>query len=156
MRRRASGPSWTRVGRNARVQLFLDANVVFAAAISPEGRAQALFALAEAGYGTLLTSSFAAEEVWRNVERKYPGALARLEDLLSRSRIVPEGTPLRLAWAHDFLPPKDAPILAAAVEASADLLVTGDRTHFGALYGRVFRGTEVVSLPEGLARLLAL
>jgi len=136
------------------VQLFLDANVVFAAAISPEGRAQALFALAEAGYGILLTSSFAAEEARRNVERKYPGALAQLEDLLSRCRIVPEGTPPRLAWAHDFLPPKDAPILAAAVEAGADLLVTGDRTHFGALYGRVLEGTEVVSLAEGLARLL--
>ncbi len=117
------------------MQLFLDANVVFAAAISPEGRAQALFALAEAGYGTLVTSSFAAEEARRNVERKYPGALVRLEGLLNKCWIVPEGTPVRLAWAHDFLPSKDAPILAAAVEVSADLLVTGDRAHFGALYG---------------------
>lgn len=138
------------------MQLFLDANVVFAAAISPEGRAQALFALAEAGYGTLITSSFAAEEARRNVERKYPDALARLEDLLSRCRMVSEGTPARLAWAHDFLPAKDAPILAAAVEAGAELLVTGDRAHFGALYGRTFEGTEVASLAEGLARLLEL
>jgi len=138
------------------VRLFLDANVVFAAAISPEGRAQALFTLAEAGYGTLLTSSFAAEEARRNVERKYPSALGRLEDLLNRCRTVPEGTPTRLAWARDFLPAKDAPILAAAVEAGAELLVTGDRAHFGALHGRTFEGTEVTSLAEGLARLLEL
>ena len=55
-----------------------------------------------------------------------------------------------------MLPAKDAPILAAAVEAGAELLVTGDRAHFGALYGRTFGSTEVVSLAEGLARLLAL
>ena len=138
------------------MQLFLDANVVFAAAISPEGRAQALFALAEAGYGTLVTSSFAAEEARRNVERKYPGALGRLEDLLNRCRMVPEGTPTRLVWAHDFLPAKDAPILAAAVQAGAELLVTGDRAHFGTLYGRTFERTEVTSLAEGLARLFEL
>ncbi len=136
--------------------LFLDANVIFAAAIFPEGRAQALFALAEAGYGTLVTSSFAAEEARRNVERKYPGALGRLEDLLNRCRMVPEGPPARLAWAHDFLPAKDAPILAAAVEAGAELLVTGDRAHFGILYGRTFEGTEITPLAEGLMRLLAL
>lgn len=138
------------------MRLFLDANVIFAAAISPEGRAQALFALAEAGYGTLLTSSFAAEEARRNVERKYPDALLRLEDLLSRCQLVPEGPPERIVWAHDLLPAKDAPILAAAVAAGAELLVTGDRAHFGTLYGRTFEGTEVVSLAEGLARLLAL
>lgn len=138
------------------MRLFLDANVIFAAAISPEGRAQALFALAEAGYGTMLTSSFAAEEARRNVERKYPNALPRLEDLLSRCQLVPEGPPARIVWAHDLLPAKDAPILAAAVAAGAELLVTGDRAHFGALYGRKFEGMEVVSLAEGLARLLAL
>lgn len=53
------------------------------------------------------------------------------------------------------LPPKDAPILAAAVQARADGLVTGDRTHFGPLYGRRFEGVLVLSPAEALARLLA-
>lgn len=138
------------------MQVFLDANVIFAAAISPEGRAHALFDLAGAGYGTLLTSGFAAEEARRNVRLKYPHAEARVEVLLGQCRTVPEGTPARVAWAHDLLPAKDAPILAAAVEAGAELLVTGDWAHFGVLYGRVFEGTEVVPLAEGLGRLLAL
>lgn len=138
------------------MQLFLDANVLFAAAISPEGRARALFALAEAGYGTLLTSSFAAEEARRNVGRKYPNDTGQLEDLLLRCKVVPEGSPEQFTWAHEHLPAKDAPILAAAVAAGAELLVTGDRVHFGTLYGRTFEGTEVVPLAEGLARLLAL
>jgi len=135
------------------VQLFLDANIIFAAAISPEGRAQALFALAKAGYGTLITSSFAAEEARRNVKRKYPYALNRLEQLLGQCRTVPEAPPSRVVWVTEWLP--DAPILAAATEAHCELLVTGDRAHFGELYGRTFEETEVVSLAEGLARLLS-
>jgi predicted nucleic acid-binding protein len=137
------------------VKLFLDANVLFAAAISPEGRAQALFVLAEAGYGTLLTSSFATEEARRNITRKYPKARGRLETLLSHCQVVPEGSAARITWASEYLPAKDAPILAAAVGFQADLLVTGDRAHFGALYGHRFENTEIVTLAEGLARLLA-
>lgn len=136
--------------------LFLDANIIFAAAISLEGRAQALFTLAGAGYSTLATSHFATEEARRNVERRYPDASVRLEHLLSQCQTVSEGSPTRVAWASDFLPTKDAPILAAAVAARADLLVTGDRAHFGSLYGRSFGGTEVISLQDGLERLLAL
>jgi hypothetical protein len=52
------------------------------------------------------------------------------------------------------LPPKDAPILAAAVHAGSDALVTGDRTHFGPLYGRSFKGVLVLSPAGALARLL--
>ncbi len=137
------------------MRLFLDANVIFAAAISPAGRAQALFALAEASYITLLTSPFAADEARRNVGRKYPDATGRLEALLSACQVVAEGSPERVAWAREFLPAKDAPILAAAVAVRADMLVTGDRAHFGALYGRSFESTEVVSLAAALAQLLS-
>ena len=52
------------------------------------------------------------------------------------------------------LPPEDAPILAAAVQAKADLLVTGDRSHFGHLFRKTVRGVRVESLADALARLL--
>lgn len=52
------------------------------------------------------------------------------------------------------LPAKDAPILAAAIDARCHHLVTGDRTHFGALFGRRLRGT-VVMLPVDAIGLLA-
>lgn len=138
------------------MRLFLDANILFAAAISPSGRSQALFSLSDAGYGNLLTSAFAADEARRNVKRKYPDAGERLESLLQACGKVPEGQPERLLWASQYVPAKDAPILAAAVAARADLLVTGDRAHFGALYGRRFEATEVVSLAAALERLVAL
>jgi hypothetical protein len=61
----------------------------------------------------------------------------------------------RFAWAlEQGLPLKDVPILAAAVQGRCDLLVTGDRAHFGPLYGRRLRGVEVLSPADALARLL--
>ena len=63
----------------------------------------------------------------------------------------PEG---RLEGRYHPMPEKDAPILAAAVAGDADLLVTGDRTHFGKLYGKTLRGCEVATPAATLARLL--
>lgn len=80
-----------------------------------------------------------------------------LEELLTVISVEPEAASKDLAWAleEQSLPLKDAPILAAAVQARCDVLVTGDRTHFGALYRRRFRGVEVLSPADTLARLLA-
>ena len=137
------------------MRLFLDANVIFAAAISPTGRARALFTLAGAGRGILITSPFAVDEARRNIVHKYPEATGELETPLSACQVVPEGSADRLEWAGRFVPVKDAPILAAAVTARVDALVTGDRAHFGTHYGQRFEGTEVVSLAGGLELLLA-
>ncbi|MDO8813104.1 MAG: hypothetical protein Q7J38_13895 [Gallionella sp.] len=43
------------------------------------------------------------------------------------------------------LPEKDRPILAAAIFHHCDILVTGDRTHFGQLYGKEIQGVSVLS-----------
>jgi hypothetical protein len=48
------------------------------------------------------------------------------------------------------LPPKDRPVLAAAIRLGCDALVTGDRTHFGPLYGRTIHGVRIHS-PRSLA-----
>lgn len=59
------------------------------------------------------------------------------------------------AWASEQgLPPKDAPILAAAVQARADLLVTGDSRDFGPFFGRTLRGVKVVTPAQALAAVL--
>jgi predicted nucleic acid-binding protein len=52
------------------------------------------------------------------------------------------------------LPLKDAPILAAAVHAQADLLVTGDSRDFGHLFGHTLRGTRVATPATALDLLL--
>ncbi len=130
------------------MRVFMDANVLFAAAISPEGRSAALFLLSERRVCTLLTSAHAITEARRNLEGRYPDALGQFERLTNKVTTVPESS-LRVAWArHQRLPDEDAPILAAA--ANADVLVTGDRSHFGHLFGRTLQGVQVLTLADTL------
>jgi len=137
------------------MRLFLDANVLFSAFHSPGGRALALFRLAEIGRATLVASSHIVEEARRNLVTRSNmevGDFDRLTDQLER---VPEAPPKVVTWAsgHD-LSANDAPVLAAAVVCRADLLVTGDRTLFGHLFGSELGGVTLVSMCEALRRML--
>lgn len=137
------------------MRLFLDANVLLTAAHNPGGRSAALFELARAGGCTLVTSPHAIEEARRNLRLKYPSAVDALEKLVEEASVGPEASSKAVAWALDQgLPLKDAPILAAAVEARSDILVTSDRTHFGSLYGRRLRAVEALPPAKALARLM--
>jgi hypothetical protein len=42
-----------------------------------------------------------------------------------------------------LLPEKDRPVLAAAIHHRCDILITGDRTHFGPLYGKQLQGVLI-------------
>ncbi len=122
------------------MRLFLDANVLVSAARNPDGRAAVVFNLAAHGLCTLVASPFAIEEARRNLEIKHTDLGARLDRVIRSISICSEAAPETVAWASaQKLPDKEAPILAAAVEAQADLLVTGDRTHFGHMYGKTLR-----------------
>ena len=138
------------------MKLFLDANVLFSAAHLSEGRAQQLLALARAGHCALVTSPHALEEARRNLALKSHGFEKRLAALLEIAALVAEARLERVAWAaSERLPPKDAPILAAAVQCGATHLVTGDARDFGHLYGRVLRGVRIVSPAQALQAVLA-
>jgi len=137
------------------MRLFLDANVLFTAAYSPEGRARALFDLADGGHCTLCTSAFALEEARRNLALKAPAKLPGLERIIPTLTIVPEPSPKKVTWAQGLpLPMKDAPIMAAAVVCAANILVTGDRQDFGHLFGQNIEGVRVLSPREALGEVL--
>lgn len=128
------------------MRLFLDANILFSAAHRETGSVRIFFHLAKAGACELVSSPYAIDEARRNVARKYPERLPDLEALIAQLRVCPEATAENIAWAAEQrLPRKDAPILAAAVQAGAKLLVTGDHTDFGHLYGQTLRGTQVLA-----------
>jgi predicted nucleic acid-binding protein len=133
------------------VRLFLDANVLFSAAHSIDGRARGLFRLAESGFCELVSSTHAINEARRNILVKHPSAATDLEKLAAQLILVPEGGPGLVSWAAGHgLPENDAPVLAAAAAAEADLLVTGDRRHFGHLFGKKVGRVRVVQLRDAL------
>jgi predicted nucleic acid-binding protein len=139
------------------VRLFLDANVIFTAAHNPGGRSSALFELARHGSCRLSTSPHASAEAERNLRLKYPEAMGRFNALLRLITTEGEAGPSDVASALEArLPLKDAPVLAAAVACQADVLVTGDRAHFGHLLGRRFRSLQVLTPADALALVLSL
>jgi len=52
------------------MKLFLDANIIFTAAYTPQGASGFLFSIAEAGAITLCTSLYALDEAKRNLALK--------------------------------------------------------------------------------------
>jgi predicted nucleic acid-binding protein len=130
------------------MRFFLDSNVIFSAARSPDGRGRALFLLANRGMCDLVSSPHGIAEARRNIELNFPDHAGELEELVEQIDVVAEAAQEEVAWALvQSLPAGTAPILAAAVGAKVDFLVTGDRTLFGHLCGKTLRGVKVV-LPE--------
>jgi uncharacterized protein len=131
-------------------RVFLDANILFSAAITPEGRARAIFELA-GEHATLLATDYAVEEARRNLERKYPSRLTELETLLEVVAIL-DAPPLQLVEELAPLVPDaaDAPVLAGAVSGGADMLVTGNERDFRDLYGTEVRGVLVLRPRDAL------
>ena len=138
------------------MRVFLDANVLFSAARSSGSPLNGFFGLAEAGVCELLASPYTLDEARRNISRKHPEKVAELELLILRISICQEAGAEEMLWARSTgLTEKDAPVLAAAVQAKAEILVTGDRTDFGKLYERKLRGLEVLPPRIALERIVA-
>lgn len=99
---------------------------------------------------TLCADGYAAAEARRNLDEKGAGALEALGVLLTQVEMAPVQTSALPPDAAAMLPEKNRPAVAAAIHRGCDALVTGDRTHFGTLYGKVMRGVKIHS-PRSLA-----
>jgi hypothetical protein len=95
------------------------------------------------------------EEARRNITAKAPAQAPALETLLKRIRMARAQVPQEMHEATLKLPEKDRPVLAAAIRLGCEALVTGDRTHFGAAYGKTLAGVAIHS-PRSLAEALLL
>jgi len=123
------------------VRVFLDANVLFSAALGGEVF-RLIWLLAERGRLELFTSPLCRMEAEFNLERKRPQAAPRLPLLMQRVQLVaepeetdpPSDEPLKTLF--ESLPEKDRPVLRAALRAQAQILLTGDLRHFGPLMSR--------------------
>jgi len=123
------------------VRFFLDANVLIAAAWKPNSEVAGIWRLEGV---QLLTSILVMEEVQRNVPRM--DQIERLRGLMTAVSITSA-----IEWP-DFttripglmlLPEKDRHVLAAAFQAQADFLITGDKKHFSQWFGKTLSGVRI-------------
>jgi len=139
------------------VRLFLDANILFLAGYSRTSPVHDLLALGRAGACELVASGYAVEEARRNLAAKAPaGAVESLTAALADVTSVAEARAPALEVAATALltDPADVPILAAAIQCRADVLVTGDRRAFGRHFRTRLAGIEVLVLRDALRRVL--
>ena len=136
------------------MRIFLDANVLFSAAKS-EGAMRTFLRMLSAAGHELCADGYVVEEARRNLSAKAPDAVEALTLLLSHVSVAAAQSGNVMLEASLPLPPKDRPVLAAAIGLRCHVLVTGDRTHFGALYGRAIQGVTIHS-PRTLAETLLL
>jgi predicted nucleic acid-binding protein len=114
------------------VRLFLDASVLFAAAYSSTGASRELMRLALRGDAQLLISRFVLEETARNLSAKASSEIsATFRQLIAALdlKVIPDPSRENVLAAAAYTALKDAPVVAAAINAQADYLVTLDRKH---------------------------
>ena len=111
-------------------RVFIDSSVFFSAAYSEKGASRELLLMGARGEVILVLSSLVLEETRRNLSEVSPD-LAMLFDLIVDAipfEII-QPTKDEVVLAAKMVEIKDAPILAAARKARADLLVTLDKKH---------------------------
>lgn len=132
------------------VTVFLDSNILFSICWSgPENTLLGLLLEFQApGRVRLLISPLALEEAKDNLRRKKPAAVPALEKLAALCLTVPDADlPLDLK-----LPEKDELLLSAAIAAHARFFLTGNTADFKALYGRLIKGTRILTPRAFLAK----
>jgi predicted nucleic acid-binding protein len=121
------------------MRIFLDANILFSAAL-PRSRMRALLDILF-DQADCLTNDYAAEEARRNLAVKSPDGVKELERLLKQCEMVSRmAADLKVELAL-----KDVPVLGGAIAGQATHLLTGDERDFGKLWGKTIQGVKIVS-----------
>ena len=135
------------------MRVFLDANILFSAAKSA-GAVQQLLRNLMADSHHLVADDYVVTEARRNIAAKAgPQAVRDLDELLGQVSVGKMQMVAAPEAMSDWLPEKDRPVLQAAIGLGCDVLVTGDRTHFGPGFGKSYGGVTVYS-PALLAAVL--
>ena len=138
------------------IRVFFDASVLFAASYSKTGSARDLLREAVRGNVRVVVTQHVLREAEDSLARKAPETVPALHELLEL--VGPEVGALptlpELRRTVTYINLKDAPIVAGAVKARVDYLVTWDRKHFidDAKVGRE-SGLKIVT-PDELMRII--
>src|SRR3989344_1783129 len=114
-----------------RSRVFLDTSALLAGFNSPTGAAGVIVAACFSKDITPIISPQIIEEAERNISAKFPKlADAWSSFLLIQPRITKPPSLEQVRAAYELLPTNDAPILASALAARPDALVTWNTKHF--------------------------
>src|SRR3990167_7907084 len=106
------------------MRIFLDANILFSAAMSNGAIRLLIVRLLEKRH-ELRISAFVKEEAERNLRAKAPASLQYFEELKDLVSLVPCGGGFKpLPVIASYLPIKDQPVLQAAIHGQCDILLT--------------------------------
>lgn len=113
-------------------KLFLDANIWFTAARSPQGGSGYIVMLAKKGRIKLVISGQILSEVEKNLRKKENNStlLRHFDNLsLTKPKLILIGNKNTNKYI-DLINVKDAPVVAGAIQSGSDYLVTLDKKHF--------------------------
>ena len=112
------------------MKIMIDTNIIISAALFPDGRVAQAFLKALLPPYIPLICDYIVDELHRKFREKFPEHITELEAFLFHALtyicVVP--TPEESVNAETVIrDPKDRPILRAALNAHADLFLTGDK-----------------------------
>ncbi|MEW6441628.1 MAG: PIN domain-containing protein [bacterium] len=121
--------------RKEGLRIFLDSNVIISGLFSDRGAPAILLDLLSLGLPVLCgaTGEFNIVEIERNLKKKMPEVLSKYHEYLPllKLEIIPVPSAREIRDIEGHVADKDLPVLASAIKAKADFLVTGDKKDFG-------------------------
>jgi predicted nucleic acid-binding protein len=142
-----------------RPRVYIDSDVLLAAAASSRGASHIIIKLSELTLIEGVISEAVRVEVERNLQVKLPAALPAYRMLLQSAKLqeTPLPAPEQLVSYHGQADPKDLIHLVAACSAGCDYLVTHNTKHYAPKSGviRVIKpGALLEQIREAFSRLV--
>lgn len=115
-----------------RIRIMFDTSAIIAGVLSSEGGAGAIMEACRVGIIELYLSPGIIEEASAKFNQKFPHLLKSYLTTLGqfRATLVPNPDTKTIKYAAEIIHKDDAPILAAAMAAPIDYLITLDQKHF--------------------------
>jgi putative PIN family toxin of toxin-antitoxin system len=115
-----------------KIRVFVDTNVLIAGIASVSGASGTVLDLCEAGIVQMVISRQVLIEADRNISSKLPGLVEPFRRFIRdlAPLMMEEPSPASLEKCEGLVDRKDAAILATALDAEADFLITLDKKHF--------------------------
>jgi putative PIN family toxin of toxin-antitoxin system len=115
------------------LRIVVDANTVLSGLFFGGNERKLLLEFLRGNVG-LIFAEDVVDEIYRVIERRFPDhrllrpAMAMLRDILSLGELVPRKRYVQEAvrWRGSMRDPSDAPVIACAIAANTDGIVTGD------------------------------